>query len=277
MKKENSILPISIIVCTFNEEKNILDCINSIINNNIDEIIIVDGNSKDNTVGLINNLRNNKIKVFKLDYGNLIEQRYIGASKSKNELNGFVDADDRLEPDCFLKLNNEMINYKASSVTAEVNSCKSLNYWQKNWGKFTKLRKGIKYTNTTGRPCLMKKSNLLSINLDKQFSFAMEDTFISIELEKKGYVQLQGTGISRRIFPDNFNEIKKKLIVYGKGYRQIINKYPEKKKNIYIHIFYKILIKNNLIFLFRLDLFAVLFNLIYFYFCFIGFYNSNKN
>lgn len=276
MKKKNSDLPITIIVCTLNEEKNILNCIDTIIKNNIDELIIIDGNSTDNTINLINNLQNHKIKIFKLNYGNLIEQRFIGAHKSKNELIGFVDADDRLEPDCFQKLKDELANYKASSVTAETVSFEKSNFWQKNWGKFTQLRKGVKYTNMTGRPCLMKKNSLLSIDLDKQFSFASEDTYISIELEKKGYVQLQGTGITRRIFPNNFNEIKKKLVIYGKGYRQIVDKYPEKKKNIYKHIFFKILIQNNFKFLTRFDLSAVLFNLIYFYFCFLGFYNLKK-
>jgi glycosyltransferase involved in cell wall biosynthesis len=276
MKKKNNTLPITVIICTLNEEKNILSCIDTVIKNNIDEIIIIDGNSKDNTINLINSLQNDKIKIFKLNYGNLIEQRFMGAYKSKNELIGFVDADDRLEPDCFQKLKDELINYKASSVTAELDSFEKSNFWQKNWGKFTQLRKGVKYTVMTGRPCLMKKNSLLSIDFDKRFSFASEDTHISIELEKKGYVQLQGTGISRRVFPNNFNEIKKKLIIYGKGYRQIIDKYPEKKKNIYKHIFFEILIKNNLKFLIRFDLSAVLFNLIYFYFCFVGFYNLKK-
>ena len=132
MKKKNSDLPITIIVCTLNEEKNILNCIDTIIKNNIDELIIIDGNSTDNTINLINNLQNHKIKIFKLNYGNLIEQRFIGAHKSKNELIGFVDADDRLEPDCFQKLKDELANYKASSVTAEMVSFEKSNFWQKN-------------------------------------------------------------------------------------------------------------------------------------------------
>jgi glycosyltransferase involved in cell wall biosynthesis len=277
MKKIKSTLPITIIVCTLNEEKNILNCIDTIFKNNIDELIIIDGNSTDNTINLISNLKNNKIRTFNLDYANLIKQRFIGANKSKNELIGYVDADDRLEPECFQKLNYEMIKYKASSVTAQVECFEKSNFWQKNWGKFTQLRKGVKYTNMTGRPCLIKKSILLSIDFDEKFFFACEDTHISIELEKKGYIQLQGTGVSRRIFPDNFNDIKKKLIIYGKGYRQIVKKYPEKKKSIYKHIFFKILIQNNLKFFIKFDLPAVLFNLIYFYFCFVGFYNLKKN
>jgi len=49
-------LNVSLIIRTFNEEKNIEECILSCINNNINEIIIVDGYSTDCTKKIVENL-----------------------------------------------------------------------------------------------------------------------------------------------------------------------------------------------------------------------------
>ena len=46
----NSKLPISVQICTLNEENNIEDCLKSVFLNNPEEIIIIDGASNDNTV-----------------------------------------------------------------------------------------------------------------------------------------------------------------------------------------------------------------------------------
>ena len=48
MQKNN--LPISVNICTFNEELDIADCLDRIIANKPEEIIVIDGGSADATV-----------------------------------------------------------------------------------------------------------------------------------------------------------------------------------------------------------------------------------
>ena len=54
---------LSVIILTKNEERNILDCLETIIS--ADEIIIVDDYSEDRTLEVIKNLKKRNIKVFK--------------------------------------------------------------------------------------------------------------------------------------------------------------------------------------------------------------------
>ena len=48
MKKNTE--KVSVVVCAKNEEKRIKNCLESIKKNKIDEIILIDGNSKDKTI-----------------------------------------------------------------------------------------------------------------------------------------------------------------------------------------------------------------------------------
>ena len=47
---QNKKLPLSVTICSLNEEKNISHCIESIIEQNPYEIILIDGSSNDRTV-----------------------------------------------------------------------------------------------------------------------------------------------------------------------------------------------------------------------------------
>lgn len=85
---------ISAVVLTKNEEKNIIDCIESI--QFCDEIIIIDDNSTDRTLDLVERF-DEKIKVFKRDLnGNFSLQRKFGVEKTTNDWVLFIDADERV-------------------------------------------------------------------------------------------------------------------------------------------------------------------------------------
>lgn len=93
-------LLISAIVLTKNEEKNIIDCLETLKFAN--EIIIVDDNSTDRTVDLIDVFKkdNQNIKVFKRDLdGDFSLQRKFGVDKTTNNWVIFVDADERISPE----------------------------------------------------------------------------------------------------------------------------------------------------------------------------------
>ncbi len=86
---------ISVVILTKNEEKNIIDCLESIAW--VDEIIIVDDYSFDRTIELSESLKNKKINIYKRNLDdNFSEQRNFGLSKAKGDWVLFLDADERV-------------------------------------------------------------------------------------------------------------------------------------------------------------------------------------
>ena len=72
-------LPISVNICTYNEEKSIENCLNSVKRNNPKEIIVVDGGSTDATVKISKSLG---AKVFISQNKGLSSQRQYGIENS---------------------------------------------------------------------------------------------------------------------------------------------------------------------------------------------------
>lgn len=91
---------ISVIVLTKNEERNIVDCLESV--KFCDEIIVVDDNSTDRTLELVElfSKQHSKVKVFKRKLnGNFSKQRQFGVEKTSSDWVLFVDADERITSD----------------------------------------------------------------------------------------------------------------------------------------------------------------------------------
>jgi glycosyltransferase involved in cell wall biosynthesis len=107
---------ISVAIITKNEEKNILDCLESALW--ADEIIIVDDNSDDRTIEVIKNLSNKKIKIYSkaLD-GDFASQRNYALSKATKKWVLFLDADERITNELREEINAFLIeNVKSSNL-----------------------------------------------------------------------------------------------------------------------------------------------------------------
>lgn len=103
---------LSAVILTKNEEKNILDCLESIYW--ADEIIIIDDFSDDMTLDVIKSLDTvKKIKIFqrKLE-NNFSEQRNFAMGKTRHEWILFLDADERITEDLREEINSALIEDK---------------------------------------------------------------------------------------------------------------------------------------------------------------------
>ena len=86
---------LSAVVLTKNEEKHVVDCLESI--SFCDEIIVVDDYSEDRTVDIVEGIENKNIKVYKRKLANdFSAQRNFGLSKAKGDWVLFVDVDERV-------------------------------------------------------------------------------------------------------------------------------------------------------------------------------------
>lgn len=93
---------LSVVILTRNEEKNILDCIESIDANGI---IIVDDYSEDRTEEIIRNLKDQRIRFYKRKLNNdFSSQRNFALSLAQGEWVLFIDADERIPNELFREI-----------------------------------------------------------------------------------------------------------------------------------------------------------------------------
>lgn len=110
-KKRNNSKKVSIIVTTYNSTKFIENCIDSLLNQTIDniEIIVVDDASTDNTVEILKKYSN--IKVIELNKNNgTYYARNIGITHSSGEFITFQDSDDWSHPERVSKQLQELLD-----------------------------------------------------------------------------------------------------------------------------------------------------------------------
>ncbi|MFA6889028.1 MAG: glycosyltransferase [Candidatus Woesearchaeota archaeon] len=92
-------MKVSVIVVTYNEEKNIKYCLDSLLNQNLPkenyEILVVDGGSKDATQAIVKDvIKNHKtVHVHSKEKGSITECRNIGIKNAQYEYVAFTDAD----------------------------------------------------------------------------------------------------------------------------------------------------------------------------------------
>jgi glycosyltransferase involved in cell wall biosynthesis len=88
---------VSIIIPTFNREKELERAINSVLSQTFTnwEICIIDNNSTDNSIQLINRYNDSRIRVFMIHNNGIIgASRNLGIKKSKGKYLAFLDSDD---------------------------------------------------------------------------------------------------------------------------------------------------------------------------------------
>ena len=106
---------ISVLIIAKNEEKRIRDCIESVLIENPDEVILVDGDSIDLTVEIA---KSYGLRVIQTKNSNLTRDRQIGIDACKNDLIAMIDSDHRLKTGDLEGLKNDLIKFDLDIVQA---------------------------------------------------------------------------------------------------------------------------------------------------------------
>lgn len=97
-------IKISIIIPVYNGEKTIERCINSIINNNYEniEIIVINDGSNDRTLEILEKIKKveKRLKVISQKNSGVSAARNLGIKNSTGDYIYFMDADDYIEENC---------------------------------------------------------------------------------------------------------------------------------------------------------------------------------
>lgn len=116
-------LKVSIVVPIYNVEKYLEQCIESIVNQTLEdiEIILVDDGSPDNCPQICDNYakKDNRIKVVHKKNGGLSSARNAGIEVATGNYIGFVDSDDYIELDMYEKMYNIAIENNVDFVMSD--------------------------------------------------------------------------------------------------------------------------------------------------------------
>jgi glycosyltransferase involved in cell wall biosynthesis len=157
MKNKNPL--VSVVIPTYNEERDIADCINSLLKQSYKpiEIIIVDDGSKDKTREIVKKFK--CVKLIKGEHKGPGFSRNKGAKKAKGKILSFVDADMTFDKDYIKHLVTPIIEGKSIGTEERFQKAGNLkNVWSKCWGSYTR-----------GYPENVKKGNVFRAILKKEF------------------------------------------------------------------------------------------------------------
>ena len=112
---------VSIIVPVYNVEKYLAKCLDSLVNQTLEdlEIIVVDDGSRDNSKQIIDEFQTkypDKIKSFVKKNGGLSDARNFGLDRANGEYIGFVDSDDYVTAGMFEEVYSLAQKYDAEMV-----------------------------------------------------------------------------------------------------------------------------------------------------------------
>lgn len=127
-------MKVSVIIPTYNEEKNILECIESLEKQTEKdvEIIVVDDGSTDSTLPLLQKVQYKNLKIFNQKHLGPASARNLGAKNAKGKILVFVDADMTFDPK-FLKNLVKPINENRTKGTFSKDEFVS--NWENVWAK----------------------------------------------------------------------------------------------------------------------------------------------
>jgi len=208
-------IKISVIIPIFNEEKNIIDCLKSLDNQNVNdfnfEVIVIDDGSKDSSLKLVNSFvpKNYKISVLKQKHKGPAMARNYGALNASGEILVFIDADMTFHKDFLVNLTKPIVNKKFNGTTS---IDEYVSNFSNKWARCWNLNEGIldekRHKNSNIKKHTVFRS-ILKSEFDKVGGFSIGGYTDDYTLSKKlGY---KAEVVQKAIFyhknPDTLKEV----------------------------------------------------------------------
>lgn len=233
-----------IVIPTYNSEKNIKKCLDSIFKLNYPnyKVVIVDGHSTDNTLQIA---KNYEIEILFEDIGNRAGACNVAIKKYMNEYIAFTDDDCIVSPNWLNGL-METLNSKPNiacatgpNITPEDSSDFSKgvgvvlgSFMGSGYSTHAKIKKEIiEVESAPGCSALYKKNIFDEIGLFDVSLITAEDAEINYRIIKSGYKILYNPEVYVHHYRrDSTKRFLKKMYKYGIGRAKLIKKHPKSMK-----------------------------------------------
>jgi glycosyltransferase involved in cell wall biosynthesis len=204
-------MTVSIVIPTYNEEKVIEKCLESLSGQSFNdmEILVVDDGSTDNTLKILSKIK--KVKVYKESHKGPGQARNLGAKHARGKILVFVDADMTFDKDFIKNLIKPIINEESKGTFSKE---EIVSNWDNVWAKCWNINEG--WENGKRHPKNYPDSQkvfraILKSEFDKVNGFDSgghytDDWTLS---EKLGYLATSAPGKFYHENPDTLDEVFK--------------------------------------------------------------------
>ena len=224
---------ITVTICTLNEARNIENCIQSIRDSGVGQILVVDASSQDGTA---DKARAAGADVIVVPKNGLSSQRKVCVSETRTEYVALLDADHRPTRGCWETLIAELNQYGWDGIEAQIESEENTSYWDSAMEFNFKISHNfVGPRNMIGTPCVYKKVVLEDVNFDEDVTGPSDDTDLCYRLEKAGYKLGVGSALIKQVHRASFKEFVRKWIWYGSGDAEFVRRHPNRFISILYH------------------------------------------
>ncbi len=252
-------MKVSVIVVTFNEEKNILACVQSILQQKYShdyEILVVDGGSQDKTQEIVQELQkaHKHLKLLAKNQGSITLCRNIGIANARYEYVAFTDADCVVPEDWLFRLTTGFTRHAVGTpFLAGVGGAnippEHATLFQRAIGiafdsflgslgsiQAKPVKKEQKLFSISCSNALYKKAALEAVGMfSEELGNQGEDWDMGVKLQKKGYMVY---GIQNCFVWHNFRATPrafwKNMVFYGDGRMRLMKKHADFVKPKYM-------------------------------------------
>lgn len=223
---------LSVIIPVYNVEKYIHKCLNTLINQITSdvEIICVDDGSTDNSGKICDEYarHNADVHVYHKANGGVASARNLGLSKARGEYIAWVDPDDYVSPNWFLRL-REILNRDSPE-------CVFFDYYTNDYGKITEVHSGL-----SGK--LSKELLIFELSSDKRIESEMwlkvisRKIFQNLSFDESAII-LEDYGMTTNIalLANDIVAIPDCLYYYVRRKESLVNHVSMQKRLIAAHI-----------------------------------------
>lgn len=227
---------ISVVVCTKNEEARLEACLQSIVANHPEEIIVCDGGSTDRTLEIAAAYTD---RIITSAHSNLTLDRQRGIDAATHELIAMIDADHRLAPGDLDALYADLEHYQLDIVQAQLASYKNHGFWdaaeEESWELTHNIPGQKKMIGTA--PAIFRRRVFERVRFDDNITSAIDDTDFMYRLSKFPELKI-GIGTTRiaQLHFSDFATYLKKFRWYGRGDGQFCLKNPNRAPSMCFHL-----------------------------------------
>jgi glycosyltransferase involved in cell wall biosynthesis len=213
------VLDLSVVVPVRNAETLIAECLDSIVQSQPREIIVVDGLSTDRTLDIV---RSYPVQVLNDEGRGLPEARTLGAQASSSRWVAFVDADVLLPEGALARLLREFVDEGYAGLQAGLNSTSGPGYWGRALAHHHRSGRSKDWFGVVAT--IIERDAVLQHGFDNRF-LSGEDWELRWRLERSG----AKLGVSQHTivlhrFGDTFSFARGQWLADGHGLARLIGK-----------------------------------------------------